>query len=219
MEGILPTKKKKLTARALQAKKTKCKLSKNAMELIDKYGYDNVTIADISQMTGVSVGAFYHYYSSKAEIFAEFYKQIDSFFENNVTPLLNQPKVLDNIIMYFCYYAKYISDKGIRHSRFLFETQNKVFVDKSRYMYVYFKQIILEGQNKGQLTDTCDAEFIEDFLLVLARGVIYDWNLKEGSFDLIDRMRRYMEISCPIFSANNDLSHLLKSSKMRLVNL
>jgi AcrR family transcriptional regulator len=206
-------KQKKMTSRALQAKKTKRQLMQNALKLIDEYGYDNVTIEDISKMTGVSVGAFYHYYSSKAEIFAGFYKKIDDYYEAKVTPLLDMKKSQDSIVLYFRHYARYITKKGIKHSRFIFETQNKVFSDKTRYMYVFLRDLIVAGQENGQLVSGCDAEHIEDYLLVVARGLIYDWNINEGAYDLEEKMRQFIEISVLAFSALPELPASVKKRR------
>lgn len=49
---------------------TRLKLMQIATELIWDSNYDNVGIADICKQAGVTKGAFYHHFSSKAELFA-----------------------------------------------------------------------------------------------------------------------------------------------------
>ena len=60
-----------LTKRQLQAISTKKKIYNSAMELMDKRGFENTTIEDISKKADVSVGASYHFYKSKDDIFFE----------------------------------------------------------------------------------------------------------------------------------------------------
>jgi len=54
------------------------------IELIDKRRFENITIADISEKSEVSVGAFYHYFSSKNDILAEIFNQVDEYFSTVV---------------------------------------------------------------------------------------------------------------------------------------
>ena len=64
-------KKKPPTKRQLQAAASKKKIFDTAQALFATYGYENVTVADICEDAGVSVGLFYNYYNSKSDISAE----------------------------------------------------------------------------------------------------------------------------------------------------
>jgi len=59
-----------MTNRDRQALESKERIFNAAIDLIREKGYDNVTIEDICNKTGMSVGAFYHYFKSKSEIVA-----------------------------------------------------------------------------------------------------------------------------------------------------
>ena len=60
--------KSKPTMRQLNAAKTKERLHDTALALMDKYGLENLTIQDICNAAGVSIGTFYHYYRTKDEL-------------------------------------------------------------------------------------------------------------------------------------------------------
>src|SRR5512146_3299116 len=47
-------------SRQEKAHETKNRIYTAAIELMDRKGFENVTVADISKKAGVSVGAFYH---------------------------------------------------------------------------------------------------------------------------------------------------------------
>ena len=59
-----------MTNRDRQALESKARIFNASTNLIREKGYDNVTIEDICNKTGMSVGAFYHYFKSKSEIVA-----------------------------------------------------------------------------------------------------------------------------------------------------
>lgn len=182
----------KHTSRQLQAQKTKRKIYNSAVDLFKKHGFDNTTIEDISRKAGVSVGAFYHYYPSKADIYSELYQKIDEFYENNADEIMFEEDFYDDIILFFRHYATYNSARGTDAVKQLFNTQSVLFLDKKRYMYRLLTDIIKKGEDKNQLTKEMDINEIEEFLLVIARGVIYDWLLHEGDYDLEDKMVKFI---------------------------
>lgn len=182
----------KLTSRQLQAQKTKRRIYNAAVDLFSKQGFDNTTIEDISRKADVSVGAFYHYYSSKTEIYSELYKKIDVYYENTVAGQLVQEDFYDNIILYFKRYAEFINARGVDTVKQLFNTQNVLFLDKSRYKYKLLAEVLKKGEEKKLLTNDMSLDEIEEFLMVVSRGAVYDWLLHNGDYDLEGKMVKYI---------------------------
>lgn len=183
---------KKLTSRQLQAQKTKRRIYNAAVELFSKQGFDNTTIEDISRKADVSVGAFYHYYSSKTEIYSELYKKIDAYYENTVADQLVLEDFYDNVILYFKHYAEFINARGVDTVKQLFNNQNVLFLDKSRYKYKLLAEVLKKGEEKNLLTKDMSLDEIEEFLMVVSRGTVYDWLLHNGDYDLVGKMVKYI---------------------------
>ena len=122
--------KEKLTKRQVQANKTKNKIYKVAVDLMEKHGFNNITIEDISKKAGVSVGAFYHYYKSKDDIFFEIYKKADEYFENVVFGEIAIDTIdsIEKITLFFKHYAKYNKERGLETVSQLYNTKNKHFI-------------------------------------------------------------------------------------------
>ena len=95
-----------LTKRKIQAIKTRNIIYTTAIELMEKSGYDGITIEEISQKAGVSVGAFYHYFKSKYDILTEIFQKIDDFFKTKVAGKLKHKSSIKNIEKFFQYYEK-----------------------------------------------------------------------------------------------------------------
>jgi hypothetical protein len=49
--------------------------------------------------------------------------------------------------------------------------------------------ILRLGQERGELTDSAAPEIITEKLFLVARGVIFDWCLRNGESDLIAEMK------------------------------
>lgn len=194
--------KKKLTFRQAQAIKTRKKIYDVSIELMDKNGFDATTIEEISKKAGVSVGAFYHYFKSKNDIFFEIYKKHDEYFENEVVQHLTQENSFDQIITFFKYYAMYNKNDGLEFVRQLYNSQNKFFIDHGRYMYVLLEKIIANGQEKNEIIKDLTAENISDYLFIMARGIVYDWCLHEASYDLVEMMEKQLGRLSVLFKTN-----------------
>jgi AcrR family transcriptional regulator len=195
-------KKKGATFRKLQAKKTKRRIFHSAISLIDDHGYNNVTIEDISSKAGVSVGAFYHYYNSKSDILVELYAEIDHYYEETVAPLIQGDDAFGNIRVFLENYAKYQIKRGLDHVKLLISMQPALFIEESRYMYALFLDVVERGQREGVITKKFTAEYIRDYYFVFARGILLDWSLNDGSYDIKEKISEYTDVLKGVFTAH-----------------
>lgn len=182
---------KKLTKRQLQAIDTKNKIYNVAIDLMERKGFDNITIEEIAKKAGVSIGSFYHYFNSKNDILVEIYKIGDEFFQN-VRDNFKGQTALEKIVEFFDFYATLNVSTGIDTAKQLYTANNKMFIKKGRYMQALLTEIITEGQKNGEIISTKPATDITEFLFIAARGLVYDWCLHEGSYDLEDSMTQYI---------------------------
>jgi AcrR family transcriptional regulator len=184
-----------MTPRKIQAQKTKKSIYKAAMQLMNKKGFSNTTIAEISQKAKVSVGTFYLYYKTKEDIFSELYHKADIYFKNDVASCLSGKNALDQLVIFFTCYARYNRDQGLDAISQLYNTKNKLFIAKGRYMRLLLEKIIAEGQARHDLTAELPPQEIADYLFILARGTVYDWCLHDGDYDLEETMVRHLRRS------------------------
>jgi TetR/AcrR family fatty acid metabolism transcriptional regulator len=181
------------TKRQEQARETKNRIYTSAIELMEKEGFENITIADISEKAGVSVGAFYHYFDSKNDILAEIFNRADEYFSTQVVNSLSQASIPEQILEYFDHYAKFNITSGVETTQQLFNPKIKFFVKEGRPMLEILQGLILEGQKKNEIRGDVDAKELVRYLFVMARGVVFEWSLYDGNYDLEDKMHRYME--------------------------
>ncbi len=192
----------KMTKRQIQAIKTKKKIYNISVELMNKKGFNNTTIEEISKKAGVSVGAFYHYYKSKEDIFFDLYQKADEYFENEVTKYLEDENSINQIILYFKYYAKYTEERGLENTSQLYNTKNKLFIAKGRYMKILLQDIISKGQEKNEISKDMTPESLTDYLFIVARGIVYDWCLHNAEYNLTEYMVKFIERFVVVFKKN-----------------
>jgi AcrR family transcriptional regulator len=183
---------KKLTKRQLQAIQTKSNIYETAIELMKTKNFQDITIEEICGNAGVSVGAFYHYFSSKNDFLIEMYSRADHYFLEEVNQKLISIRPIEKMIEYFVVYAKYNEMMGISTMKQLYNANNHLFITKGRGMQKVLESIIHEGQLEGEILEEMSPEAITEYLFIAARGVTYDWCLHDGQFSLIEQMRQYM---------------------------
>lgn len=194
----------KLKSRQVQVLQTKNKIYKVAIDLMEKKGFDNITVEDISRKAGVSVGAFYHYFKSKKDILFEIFHRFDKYFENEVH--LTDGNTSEQIILFFKHYARYTKITGVDTAKKLYGTMDKLFLSTNRYMLSLLNNIIKTGQFNGDIIDNIPSEKISEYLLIAARGIAYDWCLHDGNYDIEASTVQYFERLIPIFETKKRIN-------------
>ncbi|MBN1814896.1 MAG: TetR/AcrR family transcriptional regulator [Anaerolineae bacterium] len=182
-----------MTKRQEQALETKNRIYNAAIDLMDRKGFENITIADISNAAGVSVGAFYHYFESKNDILAEIFRKADEYFSTEVISSLKKESVPEQIVEYFDHYARFNVASGVEMTQQLFSPKIKFFAKEDRPMLTILQDLIRRGQKKGEIRADTSSEEIVRFLFVMARGVVFEWSLYDGGYDLETTMHKYIE--------------------------
>lgn len=188
------------TKRQKQAIDTKNKIYKVSITLFEKYGYDNVHIKDIAKGADISVGTFYHYYKSKEDVFYEIYVRADQYFDTTVREELKEEYSVDRIIEFFDYYASKNMDTDIDTLKQMLCINNKNYIKKGRAMQNLLIDIVKEGRKRGEIVDTVDPDELCENLFIIARGVVFDWGLHDGDYNLRNKMRwfigRFLKVEC-----------------------
>jgi AcrR family transcriptional regulator len=183
---------KPLTKRQEQALETKNRIYNAAIGLMDRKGFENITIADISKEAGVSVGAFYHYFNSKDDILAEIFQRADEYFSTEVVSGLKRKSAPEQIVEYFDHYARFNVASGVELTQQLFNPKIKFFIQEGRPMLTLLQDLVSMGQEKGEIRADASAEETVRLLFVMARGVVFEWSLYDGGYDLEATMHEYI---------------------------
>lgn len=180
--------KKNLTNRDMQAMETRQRIFDAAFEMITEQGVDRVTVEDICKRSGVAKSLFYHYFKSKADIVIETYKIIDEKYtaELSCLPLGTDP--MEKIIFTVTFQARYAQEKGVKFVRQIYKSQldtgTTFFISEDRPFYQLIHDAVADGQARGKLQKELSPADMTKFILSSSRGIIYDWCLHDGAYDI-----------------------------------
>lgn len=189
---------KKLTSRDLQAIETRKKIYDTAVRLLSEKGYENTTIDDICNASGVAKGSFYHYFKTKSDIIVQTYNDVDERISQEFESLPPDTGVLEKIIYAPMFQARYAIEKGLNYTTLIYkqqiDTENAFFASDKRAFISFIRKAIQEGQDKGLIRKDISADELSKMVVSFSRGVTYDWCLHDGDYNLEERMHRSMKL-------------------------
>lgn len=169
---------------------TRQKLVSAAVELFEKRGYSRVTVDDICRKAGVSKGAFYGHFESKDQAVVEEYLKVDEFYREMLPRVLEEKTFVDRGIALMRLALGYIAGRGKMVIKVAYSSQIAPGRDSSpiasmdRALYTIAEGMASEAQKAGELRSDLDPAEVARIIIRSIRGLVYDWCLQDGRFDL-----------------------------------
>lgn len=184
----------------VRSERTQKALYDAASTLMHDYGYDYLTVQNICKLAGVTTGAFYHHFRSKDDILCLFLnKGYEAFIENRNVCLPEDP--LARLTELCVLYAAHNESNGVEFVSNYYSTKNKslntiglspedMYVS-SNYRARY--DSLMAAREAGQIPADTDCVSLNEDICSLTKGIIFDWCLSNGGFDLTRRIRRMVD--------------------------
>lgn len=192
--------KKHLTRRELEALNTKQKLFDAAVHLFSKKGFNNVTVEDITKLAKVSKGSFYTHFDSKENVLVEEFKLIDEQYEKSFENLEPNTSASDQFRLLIKTMSEYVQHTcGVSVIQVVYMNQISpskktiILENKNRTFYKLITQIVDIGMQSNEFRNDISRDLQIKYLAREIRGLIYDWCMSDGSFDLVEEGLEYCE--------------------------
>ncbi len=199
--GPLCMRKKSLTNRDKQAIATHKKIYDTALKLFYKKGYDKVTVDDICEAAGVSKGAFYDHFKSKDQVIIDLFLMADQIYDEYADRELDRQKcVMDKLLLLGRRAVNYSNDMGIDIIQVSYRAQinpqkkTASIASEKRALFKILRRLVEEGQARGEIRTDLSRDDITRVMLRCVRGVIYDWCLVNGRFNLIEEAEKVIHV-------------------------
>lgn len=185
------------------SKNTKGKIINAAWKLFYEQGYDDTTVEEIIYESKTSKGSFYHYFEGKDALLGSLSYLFDEKYEELKETIGDDDNSFDVLIKLNQELFAMIEDSiSISLLSRLLSTQlvtkgEKHLLDRNRVYYKLLKQIVSNGQAKGEITKEMAANEIVKMYALLERSMMYDWCLCNGEYSLTNYAMRLM----PMFLA------------------
>ena len=186
---------------------TRGKIIDAAWMLFYRQGYDDTTVEEIIEESGTSRGSFYHYFQGKDNLLSTLADVFDRKYEELAETMDPEMDRFDQLMYLnrelFAMLENSISlDLVARlYSSQLVTRGDKSLLYHGRTYYKLLRQIVLQGQERGELRkDVTVSELVRVYALC-ERALIYDWCLSGGDYSLTQYSRTMMPMFLREFRA------------------
>ena len=184
-----------------KARNTRGKIIDAAWKLFYRQGYDDTTVEEIIEESGTSRGSFYHYFQGKDDLLSTLADVFDRKYEELSETMDPEMDRFDQLMYLnrelFTMLENSISlDLAARlYSSQLITRGDKSLLDHNRTYYRLLRQIVLQGQERGELRGDMTANELVRVYALCERALIYDWCLSGGDYSLF----QYGKTMMPMF--------------------
>ena len=190
------TMKKELTPRKRQAIEMRAKIQSAALTLFNREGFENVSVEEIAQTVGCSVGNIYHYFKSKDELAIQVTQMVDEAYTSLEEEYLadretsGREKLLDFVGRSLeisasdeMLYKAFIH--GLRYPE-----QAVLQKNDKRVYYRLLRELVDLCQEEGSIHPSYEPDCLVEDLVVLHRGTLFEWRIYQEGFDIAKQGRR-----------------------------
>lgn len=178
----------------LKSKETKERIFRAAKEILQKNGYENLSIKNICEVAGVSNGSFYHHFKTKDDLLSYYIEEQPSINPELLDLPMNKQSAIDAIIEVYLNYASYCETLGVDFIAGYYTPRNQALNPDIRterpYPIVTVQQYLEKAVQAKTISLTLPIEEVVTDIRMLVIGNAFEWALRNGSVDIKANIKR-----------------------------
>ena len=183
-----------LSKQQRKSKETKERIFQAAKRILQKSGYEELSIKNICEEAGVSNGSFYHHFKTKDDLLSYYIEDQPSIDPDRLELPKNKEDAKETIIHVYLNYVKYCKELGVEFMAGYYTPHNQALnptIRTERPYPIVTVQHYLEralGANAIQLNLKIE-ELTTDIRMIVI-GNVFEWAMRNGDADFEGNMRR-----------------------------
>lgn len=183
-----------LSKQQRKSKETKERIFQAAKRILQKSGYEELSIKNICEEAGVSNGSFYHHFKTKDDLLSYYIEDQPSIDPDRLELPKNKEDAKETIIHVYLNYVKYCKELGVDFMAGYYTPHNQALnptIRTERPYPIVTVQHYLEralGANAIQLN--LKIEEITTDIRMIVIGNVFEWAMRNGDADFEGNMRR-----------------------------
>lgn len=186
--------KEPLSKQQLKSRETKARIFHAAKTILQREGYDRLSIKNICEEAGVSNGSFYHHFKTKDDLLSYYIEE-----QPSINPdLLDLPDDSDEakiaIIHVYLNYAEYCRELGVEFIANYYTPKNQGLNPTIRAEHPYpiltVENYLRKAMDAGIVRTRIPLEDICTDIRMLVIGNVFEWCLHDGDTDFEGNIRR-----------------------------
>jgi len=181
-----------------RSQETQSAIMHAALRLSTKKDIETITIRDICSEAGVSVGAFYHHFSSRQDLFYRAYESFDRDFTAHMLNRKQDKTPLQSLMDLLLFQVSYVAHEGAgavsMYYRAILNDPSHESVNPNRSYYRATYACTQQLSDNGQLRPGMSPQKTADLCISFVRGCLIDWCLHGQNYDVVDHVRHLLPV-------------------------
>ena len=173
-----------LSRQQQKSRETKEKIFQAAKRILQKKGYEELSIKNICEEAGVSNGSFYHHFRTKDDLLSYYIED---------QPTIN-PDLLEMPENAYLNYVKYCRELGVEFMSGYYDTKNQALNAAIRterpYPIVTVQTYVEKAIAAGIVSLNVKIEEFTTDIRMIVIGNVFEWCLRNGEADFEGNMSR-----------------------------
>lgn len=185
---------------------TESALLRAALKLSLTKDAEKVTIREICTEAAVSIGAFYHHFSSRQELFHLAFETFDRTLSQHMLHRIQSKPPVEALTDLLLFQVTFVSQEANGALSYYFRTilddpmAASVNPDRTYYRTAY--DCAHRIADAGLLLPGCSPAMLAESAIIFIRGYLLDWCLHHQNYDIVARIRSVLPIFLRCYVAN-----------------
>lgn len=183
-----------LSKQQLKSKETKEKIFQAAKRILQKNGYENLSIKNICEEAGVSNGSFYHHFKTKDDLLSYYIEDQPSMAPDLLDTPTNAEEAKFAIVGVYLNYAKYCKELGVDFIAGYYTPRNQALNPTIRterpYPIVTVQHYLETAASANVIRTNLSIEEIVTDIRMLVIGNVFEWAMTNGQADFERNIKR-----------------------------
>lgn len=188
---------KELSKQQLKSRETKTRIFNAAKRILQKQGYEELSIKNICEEAGVSNGSFYHHFKTKDDLLSYYIEEQPSINPDLLDLPSNKEEAKEAIIYVYLNYVHYCQELGVEFMANYYTPKNQSLNPLIRterpYPIVTVRNYLQKCMDAGIVVLNSPLEEVTTDIRMIVIGNVFEWCLKNGNADFEKNMRRSLE--------------------------
>lgn len=183
-----------LSKQQLKSKETKERIFQAAKRILQKSGYESLSIKNICEEAGVSNGSFYHHFKTKDDLLSYYIEDQPSINPDLLELPKNAGEAKETITHVYLNYVKYCKELGVEFMAGYYNPHNQalnpVIRTERPYPIVTVQQYLERALEADAIRLNLSIPEITTDIRMIVIGNVFEWSMRNGDADFEGNMRR-----------------------------
>lgn len=183
-----------LSKQQRKSKETKERIFQAAKQILQRDGYEQLSIKNICEEAGVSNGSFYHHFKTKDDLLS-YYIEDQPSIDPGLLELPSNAEDAKNAIIYvYMNYVKYCRELGVEFMAGYYTPKNQALnpaIRTERPYPIVTVQTYLENAISAEIISlSLSLEEVTTDIRMIVIGNVFEWCMRNGNVDFEGNMKR-----------------------------